>query len=284
MEPSQVHQSSGDQNSKTTINYAKVTMQSLFPKKENAIIIDSANSAPIVEFIEKLSTKVNPSHIKFASKISNNRLCVYLSSKDVADDLVYNHKNIVVANQVFPIRPLISRNKRIILSNVCPSIPHQVIEEALLTFGVKTVVPLTFLRAGFNNPNLSHILSFRRQTFVSPDDEHKLPESFQVFMDNVPHWIYVTPDVPICFLCKNQGHIAKNCPNQCNSQLTNTLPLPTEVEITESNNESFDHSNNVSPNAFETTLPESELNESSSPNLGLDSFPLYLPLLPSSRP
>lgn len=212
-------------------NYATVTAANLFPKKENAIVIDSVNQAPTLDFIQVLAQKINPAHIRFVSKISNNRLCVYLATKEVADELVEKHKSITVCRQEFPIRPLISRNKRIILSNVSPSIPHALIENKLYSYGIKTVTPMSFLRAGFSSPNLSHILSFRRQTFISPEDESKLPECFQVIFEEVPHWIYITSDTPTCFQCKQQGHLAKNCP-QINPDFVEINPTSNTISQT----------------------------------------------------
>lgn len=214
-------------SSKSPTSYAQVSQNTLFLKKENAIVIDSADQAPSIAFVQIIATKVNPSLIRFASKISNKRLCIYFTNKETADDLVNNHKSIIVEGHEFPIRPLISRNKRVILSNVCPSIPHYVIENKLLSFGIKTVTPISFLRAGFSDPRLSHILSFRRQTFIAPEDEKKLPESFQVLLDDLPHWIYVSSDVPICFQCKRQGHLAKDCSSTSevvNGDLSSQMP------------------------------------------------------------
>jgi len=119
----------------------------------------------------------------------------------------------MVNNQTLPLRPLLSRNKRIILSNVCPSIPHDVLVNKLAEYGVKTASSVQFLRAGLTDPNFSHILSFRRQVYINPDDEDKLPEYFQIVLDDVPHRIFVSCDSLSCFVCKQSSHKAANCPN-----------------------------------------------------------------------
>ena len=62
-----------------------------------------------------------------------------------------------------------------------------------------------------NDPGYSHILSFRRQVYVDPEDIIKLPETIQVNFDNTLYWIYISTDRPACFLCKEEGHLANYC-------------------------------------------------------------------------
>ena len=70
---------------------------------------------------------------------------------------------------------------------------------------------MTFPRAGLTGPGYSHILSFRRQIFIHPDDESKIPESIQINFEDTSYWIFPSTDTIKCFVCKKVGHIAKNC-------------------------------------------------------------------------
>ncbi|KAL4701872.1 hypothetical protein ACJJTC_012511 [Scirpophaga incertulas] len=135
---------------------------------------------------------------------------VFASTKDLADELVDTHQCITINTQKLPIRPL-TRNKRIILSNVCPVIPHKVLENKLQEMNITTTLSLTFIRAGINEPVFNHILSFRRQIYIVPEDVDKLPERLQIDYDDISYWIYLTTETMTSFICQKQGHIASKC-------------------------------------------------------------------------
>lgn len=94
---------------------------------------------------------------------------------------------------------------------MCPIIPHKVIEDKLTELNIALKSQISFIRAGMNDPGYSHILSFRRQVYVDPEDIIKFPETIQVNFDNTLYWIYISTDRPACFLCKEEGHLAKYC-------------------------------------------------------------------------
>ncbi|KAI4473072.1 hypothetical protein M0802_016337 [Mischocyttarus mexicanus] len=199
------------QPSQSSPSYAKVTGNISFPKKDQAVIIDVIDDSQLKVYVQAISKLIDPAHIRFISRIANNRICIYVATKEIADELIDKHKAILVNGKSLPIRPLISRNKRIIFSNVCPIIPHNVLEEKLKEWKIKPMSAMTFLRAGLTDQGFSHILSFRRQIFITPEDIEKLPESFQITYEDTTYWIYVSSDNISCFLCKKEGHIAKNC-------------------------------------------------------------------------
>ncbi|KAI4472285.1 hypothetical protein M0802_016977 [Mischocyttarus mexicanus] len=199
------------QPSQSSPSYAKVTGNISFPKKDQAVIIDVIDDSQLKVYVQAISKLIYPAHIRFISRIANNRICIYVTTKEIADELIDKHKAILVNGKSLPIRPLISRNKRIIFSNVCPIIPHNVLEEKLKEWKIKPMSAMTFLRAGLTDQGFSHILSFRRQIFITPEDIEKLPESFQITYEDTTYWIYVSSYNISCFLCKKEGHIAKNC-------------------------------------------------------------------------
>lgn len=197
----------------TNLSYATVTQNTMFPTKDQAIVIDSIENVQIKDYAQALGKIIEPSQIRFLSRISNNRICIYVASKSLADDIVDNKKTITVQNQKLPIRPLISRNKRIILSNVCPIIPHNIIEMKLEEMRIKPMSPISFLRAGLNETGYNHILSFRRQLYVTPEDFCRLPDKISIEYDDTTYWIYISSDTMTCFVCKNEGHLASKCPD-----------------------------------------------------------------------
>lgn len=191
-------------------SYATVTSNTVFPKKDQAVVIESVEGVTLKEYIQSLSTLVNSATIRFISRISNSRVCIYFDSKQTADNLL--EREIKIRDKSLQILPLITKNKRIVLSNVCPVIPHHIIENRLKEMNVAIKSPITFMKVGIAEPGFSHILSFRRQLYVAPEDIKLLPESFQISYDDTNYWIYVSTDALKCFTCNNMGHLAKYCP------------------------------------------------------------------------
>ncbi|XP_044582995.1 uncharacterized protein LOC123264014 [Cotesia glomerata] len=193
---SQQTQQSQRPSSSRNVNYANITTKDSFPKREQAIIVES------------LDNNFSEPHL-------------YLSRDHSISRGTSGKKSILtINNQQLPIRSLIVKNKRIVLSNVCPTIPHYIIEQELKNIGIEPQSTITYLRTGTANPKYTHILSFRRQVYVSPTDEKKLPDKLQINYEDINYWIYPTCDSFKCFLCKEDGHLARNCPtNNQNSQL-----------------------------------------------------------------
>ncbi|PSN36113.1 hypothetical protein C0J52_17194 [Blattella germanica] len=192
--------------SNTQRSYASIAQ--LPPKNEQAIIIESHAGLTIRDYVSKIT---DPSTVRYISRISNARICIYLSSTKVAETLMYTHPTIQVNGIELPLRPLLTQNKRIILSNVGPIIPNTIIEQYLLEYGVKPTSTITCIRAGISEPGFSHILSFRRQLFISPNDFDKFPPSIPIIYEGTNYWIYLSSDTPTCFISKEVGHLAKHC-------------------------------------------------------------------------
>lgn len=203
----------------------------MFPTKEQAVIVDSTEKYQIKDYAQAFAKVINPSDIRFLSRISNNRVCVFVSSKSIAEDLVEKQKCIKINDQTIPIRYLINRNRRIILSNVCPIIPHREIENKLLEYKIEPMSPISFLRAGINEVGFNHILSFRRQMYVSPEDFDRIPERIQINFEDTSYWIYLSSDALTCFQCKQIGHTSNQCPNTKNgSNVNQDLEQPLVIE------------------------------------------------------
>lgn len=209
--------------------YSQVVQTNMFPKREQAIVLNVNENLQLIDYITAVGNLCEPKNILFASRISNGRICIYLSSIKLVEDLVNTHETIQIDNYNIGIRRLISPAKRLLLSNVVPSIPHYILENSIKSLGYKTTSPVSFLRIGTRNPLFSHVLSFRRQVYVLPNEEVELPSSIEVTYEDVTYRIFLTFDVISCFLCKDTGHTANQCPQQNPKDNTEDMEISNEV-------------------------------------------------------
>lgn len=211
-------------------SFASTVANSLIPKKDQALLIDIDDNIPLKDYIITIGNVVQPSNILFASRISKGRLCIFLSSSSLVNNLIDNNPFITIQHQQFKLRKFFNPNKRIILSNVYPNIPPDIIANEFIKLNIPLCSPITPLRAGIQVEDFTHILSFRRQTFIQHDDLIKLPPSILINYEDTNYRIFLSDDSLTCYLCKAQGHIASHCSNQINShnimsQVNNDQPI-----------------------------------------------------------
>uniref|UniRef100_A0A6P7GZM9 Uncharacterized protein LOC114348958 n=1 Tax=Diabrotica virgifera virgifera TaxID=50390 RepID=A0A6P7GZM9_DIAVI len=82
---------------------------------------------------------------------------------------------------------------------------------------------MTFLRAGIQDPQYSHVLGFRRQVYYKPVDNLVITKSILIDFDNTSYRIFLS-DGPTCYLCHQSGHIA---PTYTNTAIQPNLSIPT---------------------------------------------------------
>lgn len=212
-----------------------------YPKREQAIILDASEELRLSDYVIAIGNIVSPKNIISASKISNNRICIYLSSTQILENLLEKEPLVKIQEKNFKIRKLITPAKRIIISNVHSSIPHEIIETSIKSLGFQLVSPITTLRAGIPGDEYSHIESFRRQVFITPPTEADpvLPPTIIINHEETAFRIFLSYDEMKCFLCKEAGHVANKCPN-----------LPEETETVA---EAMDDENIVVKNPVPTT-------------------------------
>lgn len=117
----------------------------------------------IKDYTLSIGKIVGPENIRFVLRIFNGRVCLYLSNQGLVDKLTQANTRVNIGSHSLLLRPLVSKSVRVIISNVCPVIPHSVIEEKLKQYRVNVVSQITFIKAGINDPAYAHIMSFRRQ-------------------------------------------------------------------------------------------------------------------------
>ncbi|XP_050507664.1 uncharacterized protein LOC126885238 [Diabrotica virgifera virgifera] len=144
----------------STITYSNAVTNFNFPTKQQAVVLSSVPDIKIHEYITAIGTIVQPKNIIFASRISNNRVCIYLSNTTIVENLLHNHKSVSIQGNDIEIRRLITPASRLVISGVCPSIPNTIIEEELKKLELTAVSKITFLKVGMPESEYSHILSF----------------------------------------------------------------------------------------------------------------------------
>lgn len=206
------------------------------PDRNQAIIFDAIDNTNKDEYIIATGDIVGPKNIMFASRVSNNRICIYLSSKDIVETFINEKEGITINNNFIKARRLVSPAKRIILSNVSPALPHDVILEEFKKLNLQVVSPMSFIGAGINNPEYKHVLSFRRQIYVILENNDILPESLLISYKENYFRIFISTDEIRCFTCKKLGHVAQKCPaslqetNNAIESITNS-ELPTDSSV-----------------------------------------------------
>jgi len=240
--------------SNTQKTFAETTANVQFPKKDQAVIFNTIEDIPQIEYIKAFSQLTNPNNIKFASRISNNRFCIYFANKNIVEQIITKQPYIIINNKEIAFRRLINQAKRVIVSNVQPVIPHDVITNAFNNLSIKIITLITFMKAGFTNDEFNHIGSFRRQLYIHPDDINKMPSSILINFEQTDYRIFLSDDTVMCFLCKQTGHTSNYCKKEIvNKSQTMLDENPNHI----SNNMNTDNSMQIDSNSnskSQTTL------------------------------
>lgn len=192
-------------------SFATITSNEKPPSRDQALVFNSIDGIRQVEYILEIAKLIPPKDIIYVSRISNNRFCVFLSSKDILETLLGKSETISINEHTIPMRRLINPAKKITISNVCPSIPNQTILDELKKIDIIPVSQIIHIKAGINIEGFEHIRSFRRQMFIKQEDTNKLPGSLVINNNQTLFRIFFTDDKIICFLCKGMGHTTTSC-------------------------------------------------------------------------
>lgn len=210
--------------------YAKAA-QTNKPPFEQAIIIDRLKGPSHEDYILALLKISDPANFFTTDIISKDRIIVWCKSKSIADGLV--GKTIVVAGHKLTIRYYVTPNKRVLFSHCFPHIEDDFLVSELNKCGVRTIGPIHTLNAGFKTPSIKHYTSHKRQVYIPPEDEDKLPENIKTIIFGTEITVWISTGVVKCFECKQLGHIAKNCPLRVeNTVITSTDTQTPVVEPT----------------------------------------------------
>ena len=74
--------------------------------------------------------------------------------------------------------------KELFYRTSCPEIPHDAINVYLKNLGIRFEANTTFIRTRVTESIATHTCSFRRQTYIHPDDVEKIPDSVLINYDS----------------------------------------------------------------------------------------------------
>lgn len=265
-------------NTDNSLNFASIVAKEITPNREQAIVFNSIDGVPQKDYVIAIGQIVQPKNILFVSRISNNRFCIFLNSKEILESLIAKNPAITINGHEIQLRRLLNPAKRIVISNVCPSIPNATILHALQNLDISPSSQINHLKAGINLAGYEHILSFRRQIYIKHEDIQKLPGSLSITHNQFQFRVFFTDDTLTCYTCHKTGHTSNTCkkdllndinmqtthdpnpllqpentPEKCNDKADTTLPMQPPLIHNTSENTSQDWLENL-PNTTDTVI------------------------------
>ena len=171
----------------------------------HAIEIDPVDGISAFEYSKAVAEVVTNQAIKYVGRRSG-KVIVYL--KDVSFVTNVTNQGINVGETHYNVTPVIAPIRKVVISNVNPEIPDQVIISHIKEYG-EIAKPLIRMSAGFPSP-FQHVLSFRSQCGMILKDEVR-DDSHVIFYGSRFHHNFISTDGVVCFRCRKRGHIRKDC-------------------------------------------------------------------------
>ena len=195
----------------TSTSYASATKKDFFPSPNQAIILPYVQGAPIFLYARKM-LEIIGDNILHCAKISNNRVRMYLKTREIAENFITSGGEIEINRQVIKARWYRSEknDKKIIISNIPPHVPHETIIKQMATHGVPTTSVMKFLRF-YNEEGVTNILSERRFMYIPIEVAEKLPTSEVITYDGEEYRAFYNDAQVKCFICHQVGHTTAAC-------------------------------------------------------------------------
>ena len=131
--------------------------------RNNGVSFNDADKVSVQTYIDAFTARIPPKEVISASRISNGRIAIYLSSREAVIDAV--QQGLEYGDSFLELTPLVRPTTRLTLSNVYPEIPNSILVSNISSF-CKVVSQIRPIPLGFKNKELTHIMSFRRQVQV----------------------------------------------------------------------------------------------------------------------
>jgi hypothetical protein len=109
------------------------------PHKKHGVIFEAVESLSIEQYLREIAYTIGGSNIKYASRLSGGRICIYLAAEMYVKQIC-TPGGINTEDKFIQCRPYIMASKRVVPSNVLPDIPDDAILPSFQNFW-KTYVP-----------------------------------------------------------------------------------------------------------------------------------------------
>ncbi len=178
-------------------------------------------SITVEDCLAAISSEIGASNILSASRM-NKAVVVFVKEESMVHHLV--EVGLSVGDVFLPVLPLTSPSKRVTLSNVPPFISNDSLERMLSRYG-KIMMPIKMIPLGVKNPDLKHVMSFRRQTALILNAEFQyLDVSVKLTLAGKDYTIFISTESMKCFSCGVYGHTKLNCTNKKVTEQSETEP------------------------------------------------------------
>lgn len=238
--------------------------------KTKGVLIRRLAGVTLPELLDAIGKVILPSKIKYADFCGAANFEVWFDSVESVDTIVA-FDTITIKGQLAKINRYLNPVRRVVLRNVPPFIPDDVLLQLLEKYGE--------VRSGVEHQacfgvgeEFSHVKSFTRTISLSIQNGVMIPPSEKVRWDGINHNIYLQVGAKKCFSCGKSGHTNKNCPNKImHPKKTQGNPRKTPIRKRKSISEStFDDSEIDSQKRSRFDVSQAE-NELSSEGEGTDS-------------
>lgn len=187
-----------------------------YPKDDQGIVFNAIRDYRLRDYLVAIKDPIGgPQNVIAISKVSGNRIVLFLKNAEIADAFIGEQGGFTMNEDFIECRKLKAPTKKIIFSNVSPTIPNEILQQYITNeLSIKILSGISILRVNPVDQIFGHVISFRRQIYTSSDvNVNTLPGSFELTHEDRTHRIFITFDEFSCFKCRSKGHRAEDCPN-----------------------------------------------------------------------
>uniref|UniRef100_A0A8C1PNE0 CCHC-type domain-containing protein n=1 Tax=Cyprinus carpio TaxID=7962 RepID=A0A8C1PNE0_CYPCA len=127
----------------------------------------------------------------------------------------------------------INPSKKVVLSNVPPFIKDETLKVKLERYG-KVTAPIRMIPLGLKNPDMKHIMSFRRFTYLIPNAQYDpLEVAIKISIEGKDYTIFISTEQMRCYGCGEHGHVRQTCPRSDNHAGEGSSNVQQRAEISD---------------------------------------------------